>query len=97
MEDVYSFLENRIRENFEVEALLKSSLRGKVTKLRHRDSHRRYVCRSYYQPSDIYLRLLDKECSSLPRIYEALERCYRELEDYKQAYLYASKRLNALE
>ena len=33
----------------------------------------------------------------LPRIYEALERCYRELEDYKQAYLYASKRLNALE
>ena len=74
MEDMYSFLENRIRENFEVEALLKSSLRGKVTKLRHRDSHRRYVCRSYYQPSDIYLRLLDKECSSLPRIYEAAVR-----------------------
>ena len=35
--------------------------------------------------------------SQLPRIYAALEMCYRELEDYKQAYHYASKRLSALE
>ncbi|MCF0121062.1 MAG: hypothetical protein HUJ65_05435, partial [Oscillospiraceae bacterium] len=29
----------------------------------------------------------------LPLVYSALERCFKELEDYKQAYFYASKQL----
>jgi len=51
-----------------------------------------------YENAALYLRQAEEQ-PELPRIlrrelYKSLEHCYRELEDYKQAYEYAAKQLN---
>ena len=51
-----------------------------------------------YENAALYLRQAE-ELPELPRIlrrelYKSLEHCYRELEDYKQAYEYAAKQLS---
>ena len=71
MDNMYAFMERYLEENFETETLLKKSPRGTVTKLRHRSSHQRYICRRYLEKAEIYFSLLGKQCPYLPRVYEA--------------------------
>ena len=47
MEDLYSFVEKYLEEDFEVESVLSFSPKGSVRKLRHNRSHKRYICRNY--------------------------------------------------
>ena len=71
MEDLYSFIDKYLTESFDVEKVLKDTSRGKVCRMRHKASHRRYICRRYNVAADSYLLLRDTRCEHLPRIYEA--------------------------
>lgn len=71
LEDLYSFVEKYLEEDFEVESVLSFSPKGSVRKLRHKRSHKRYICRNYPAVVDAYLALKGVQCPYLPRIYEA--------------------------
>lgn len=74
MEDLYAFVDKYIEEMFETEAVLKTSPRGTITKLRKKTSHQRYICRRFSGSGDVYSALLGKRCAHLPQIYEAAYR-----------------------
>lgn len=73
MDDLYSFMDRYIQNDFEEEKVLKASPRGTVVKLRKKTSHQRYICRRYRGPADIYFNLLGKECPYLPKIFEVAQ------------------------
>ena len=72
MSDLYAFVDQYIREQFEQEKVLSETTAASVCRLRHRESHRRYICRRYCPPVEGYLILKDVSCDHLPRIYEAV-------------------------
>ena len=73
MENLYGFIDRYIKETFEIDKVLKDTDRGTVCKVRHRESHRRYICRRFMGPADTFLALLDTSCAHLPRVYEAAQ------------------------
>lgn len=72
--DIYDFLSERIRTEFDAVRVLHETTRGSVTLLRHRGSGKAYILRQMHGASDVYRRLLGVSCPYLPRIYEATEK-----------------------
>ena len=52
-------------------SVLKETPRGSVRRVRHKTSHRNYICRSFPGSDLVYRKLLGVKCEHLPRIYEA--------------------------
>lgn len=73
MSNIYDFLSEQIRSEFEPVRILRETERGRVALLRHRRSSSPYILRSISGPSDVYRRLLLVDCPSLPHIYEVAE------------------------
>ena len=71
--DLYTFLDQSVKEDFDEERILKLSSRGSVIRLRHRESHRYYICRRGETPLPVYFLLVGRSCPQLPRIYEAAQ------------------------
>lgn len=71
---VYDFLTEYLKTEFEAVKQLHSGLRGTVTLERHRGSGNLYVFRSFTGSAEVYRRLTGLACPNLPRIYEAAER-----------------------
>ena len=71
MNDLYTFLENYLESSFEEMSVLKETPRGSVRRVRHKTSHRNYICRSFAGSDLVYRKLLGVKCEHLPRIYEA--------------------------
>lgn len=67
-----SFLEAVITE-YDTLRVLKQSLRGTVSVVRHKKSGTRYVFRRYSGSGEVYRRLLPVLCPHLPQIMEAAE------------------------
>ena len=71
MDNLYQFMDQYITEQFDQEKVLKNSSSGVVTRIRKKDSHRRYICRKYPEPVQIYADLVNVECPYLPRVFES--------------------------
>ena len=74
MEELYAFVESYIREEFDQEAVLKETSRGTISRIRQKNSHRRYICRRCGGSARIYESLLGKKSRHLPQIFEAASR-----------------------
>ena len=70
MDNLYQFMDAYIKEQFDKEKLLKRSPSGTVARLRKKDSHKRYICRRYVEPVQIYEDLVHISCDHLPRVFE---------------------------
>ena len=71
---LYDFMAQYLNDEFEEIAVLKQSDRGSVTKLRHRESHRLYICKRFSGSVEPYRQLIPVYCRSLPRIFDAAEK-----------------------
>lgn len=80
-----SFLE-AVTTEYDTLRVLKQSLRGTVSVVRHKKSGTRYVFRRYSGSGEVYRRLLPVLCPHLPQIMEAAEQDGQtaELEEYVQ-------------
>ena len=67
-----SFLE-AVTTEYDTLRVLKQSLRGTVSVVRHKKSGTRYVFRRYSGSGEVYRRLLPVLCQHLPQIMEAAE------------------------
>lgn len=67
-----SFLE-AVTTEYDTLRVLKQSLRGTVSVVRHKKSGTRYVFRRYSGSGEVYCRLLPVLCPHLPQIMEAAE------------------------
>lgn len=67
----YSWLSKALKEEFEIIKRLKESERGTVTLVRHRNTGKRFILRSFTGDAEVYHRLLNCACPNLPQICEA--------------------------
>lgn len=74
MSAIYTWLLDRLREEFEPVRLLKESPRGSVRLIRHRASGRPFVLRQFRGNGEVYRKLLRCTCPNLPQIFEAVQR-----------------------
>ncbi|MBQ6274179.1 MAG: serine/threonine protein kinase [Oscillospiraceae bacterium] len=63
-----------IRENFDEEKELKSSLTGGIWRLRHKKSGKSYIFRRYEGSGEVYRKLLGIACPNLPKILDVAEK-----------------------
>lgn len=68
----HTFLES-LNRDFEAVRQAKSSARGSVTILRHKQSGGRYVFRQFEGSGEVYRKLLPLNCPHLPQILEVAE------------------------
>ncbi|MCI8304145.1 MAG: protein kinase [Lawsonibacter sp.] len=73
MIDIYSWLLETLRTEFERVRLLKESSRGSVELIRHRERGQLFILRRFTGSGEVYQRLLGCSCRNLPLIYEAAE------------------------
>ena len=73
MDELYAFMDRYIREEFDEEKILKRSSRGTISRIRHKGSHQRYVCRRYSGSVQIYEHLLGIKSHYLPQIFEVAQ------------------------
>ena len=66
----YTWLSEALNQDFESVKLLKESPRGSVTLVRHRESGKKFVLRSFEGNAEVYQKLLNYTCPNLPQIYE---------------------------
>ena len=67
----YSWLSKALKEEFEIIKRLKESERGTVTLVRHRNTGKRFILRSFTGNAEVYQKLLNCTCPNLPQICEA--------------------------
>ena len=82
----YTWLSEALNQDFESVKLLKESPRGSVTLVRHRESGKKFVLRSFEGNAEVYQKLLNYTCPNLPQIYEVASEGGRNLvlEEYIQ-------------
>lgn len=71
--ELYHNLLESIEKNYDTVMLLKSSERGTVSVVRHKQSKKRYIYRQYEGSASVYKKLLPLTCPHLPQIMEAAE------------------------
>ena len=64
----YTWLSEALNQDFESVKLLKESPRGSVTLVRHRESGKKFVLRSFEGNAEVYQKLLNYTCPNLPQI-----------------------------
>lgn len=72
--DFFDFFQKNISEKYDAIKCLKQGKTGSITLLRHRESGRRFVLRSFYGSSHVYKKLLGVSTPNLPRIYEVAKK-----------------------
>ena len=72
-DELYTFVDNYIRECFEEEKVLASTDHQTVIKARHRKSRKRYIVRRLTGTGQAFLKLRGIGCENLPRVYEVAE------------------------
>ena len=82
----YTWLSEALNQDFESVKLLKESPRGSVTLVRHGESGKKFVLRSFQGNAEVYQKLLNYTCPNLPQIYEVASEGGRNLvlEEYIQ-------------
>lgn len=71
---IYTWLLNRLEEQFREIRLLKESSRGSVRLLQHKATGKRMILRSFTGKAEVYRRLLSYTCRNLPEIFEVASR-----------------------
>jgi len=71
---LYDFLQEEAQSLFDTVKTIRETERGSLLLLKHRESGRRYVLRSYKGNGEVYKKLLSVNSVYLPRIYEATEK-----------------------
>ncbi len=71
---MYDYFLQKIEENYDTVKILKQGERGCVKLLRHRQSGRRFVFRSFTGRTDVFKKLMNCSTPNLPRIYELAEK-----------------------
>ena len=69
---MYTWLSERLDEEFETVRTLKVSPRGSVRLIRHRAAGQRFILRRFTGNGEVYRKLLSCSCQNLPVIYEAV-------------------------
>ncbi len=73
MSALYQEFNQYLKSCFEEEKVLKETAQGRVVRLRHRQSHRLYVCHAFPGQSDAVRKLIGVGCRHMPRILEAAD------------------------
>ena len=63
-----------IREAFDEEKELKSTPTGRICRLRHKKSGKRYIIRLFEGSGEVYRKLLGVACPNLPKIFDVAEK-----------------------
>lgn len=71
---IYDYLLETLNAEYERIKIIKKSVRGSVSLLRHKQSGTLYIFRHYRGNGDVYKKLLGISCPNLPQIMEAAER-----------------------
>lgn len=71
--DIYDDLLDALNHEYDTLKELKTSERGCVSVVRHRQSGTRYLFRQYEGSGEVYQKLLTVSCPNLPKIYEVGE------------------------
>ena len=74
MISIYTWLSDRLREEYRLVRILKESPRGSVHLIRHKTTAQKFILRHFYGNSEVYRALLDYTCPNLPTVYEVAER-----------------------
>ena len=69
---MYTWLSERLDEEFETVRTLKVSPRGSVRLIRHRAAGQNFILRRFTGNGEVYRKLLSYSCQNLPVIYEAV-------------------------
>ena len=69
---MYTWLSERLDEEFETVRTLKVSPRGSVQLMRHRAAGQNFILRRFTGNGEIYRKLLNYSCRNLPVIFEAV-------------------------
>ena len=69
---MYTWLSERLDEEFETVRTLKESPRGSVRLIRHRTAGQRFILRQFSGNGEVYRKLLNYSCRNLPVIFEAV-------------------------
>ena len=69
---MYTWLSERLDEEFETVRTLKVSPRGSVQLMRHRAAGQRFILRQFSGNGEVYRKLLNYSCRNLPVIFEAV-------------------------
>lgn len=86
MSKIFDFFLDCIQSKYTVVKTLKEGPRGTVCLLRHNDTGRRFVFRTFSGDSNVYRQLLNIECPNLPGIFEVADQDGKTavLEEYVQ-------------
>ena len=71
---MYDFLLSSVEEHYEVVKELKSGPRGSVRLLRHKQTGKRFIFRTYQGNAEVYRKLLEITSPHLPEILEVGEK-----------------------
>ena len=71
---MYDFLLSSVEEHYEVVKELKSGPRGSVRLLRHKQTGKRFIFRTYQGNAEVYRKLLEITSPNLPEILEVGEK-----------------------
>ena len=71
---MYDFLLSSVEEHYEVVKELKSGPRGSVRLLRHKETGKRFIFRTYQGNAEVYRKLLEITSPHLPEILEVGEK-----------------------
>ena len=69
---MYTWLSERLDEEFETVRTLKVSPRGSVQLMRHRAAGQNFILRRFTGNGEVYRKLLNYSCRNLPVIFEAV-------------------------
>ena len=72
MNTLYEYTLNTIRDCFLAEKVLRKTEEGSIVRLRHRNSHKLYICREFKGNADALRKLIGVNCAHLPRVFEAV-------------------------
>ena len=74
MDSIYDFLQERIRTDYIQGKILRSTDRGNILLIRHKQTKTPYVFRQFDGSAEVYRKLLFLDCPNLPHVYEAAEK-----------------------
>lgn len=71
---IYDSLQRRVRDEYDVEKTVKTSERGTILLIRHKQTKARYIFRSFAGVGEAYNKLLAISCPHLPKIEAVAEK-----------------------
>ena len=71
---LYDFVQDSLQSRFTLIRELKSGARSQITLLRHTETGKQVILRSFRGSAEVYRKLLPVDCENLPKIWEATEK-----------------------